>query len=209
MGRWWCGWWQSLQRIKDTVVLYFLTKQLACWSYQTISGLRDIKCQESRPAIESWRELREPLVSNLLLCNNRQQHQSQECCYKCQREPSLYRLKLQIETEDKIKAPAFPLWNHPAKNAISKLSKNGISQTAFIKSHILVLSQRVILRKCYFFLPSPSSLKQHTIFSNKQCLLQDGKLGDKEHHVRWARVPHANTHWPFPRKPLFSKGSRK
>lgn len=181
---------------KESRTLWFFispTKQLACWSYQTISGLRDIKCQESRPAIESWWELREPLVSNVLLYNNRQQHQSRECCYKCQRKPSLHRLKLQIETEDQIKAPASLFWNHPAKNAISELSKDGISQKAFMKSHILVLSQRLILRKCYFFLPSPSRLRQHPIFSNKQCLLQDSKLGDKEHRVCWARAPHANT----------------
>lgn len=67
----------------------------------------------------------------------------------------VYRLKLQIKTEDQIKALVFPFWNHPPKNAISELSKNRISQTAFIKFHILVLSPRLILRKCYFFLPFP------------------------------------------------------
>lgn len=96
----------------------------------------------------------EPLVSNVLLYN-RQQHQSQKCSYKNVKEKPfpVYRLKLQIKTEDQIKASSVPFWNHPAKNAISELSKNRISQTAFIKFHILVLSQRLILRKCYFFLP--------------------------------------------------------
>ena len=77
---------------------------------------------------------------------------------------SVYRLKLQIKTEDQIKALVFPFWNHPAKNAISELSKNRISQTAFIKFHILVLSQRLILRKCYFFLPFPFKVEAASSF---------------------------------------------
>lgn len=76
----------------------------------------------------------------------------------------VYRLKLQIKTEDQIKALVFPFWNHPAKNAISELSKNRISQTAFIKFHILVLSQRLILRKCYFFLPFPFKVEAASSF---------------------------------------------
>lgn len=155
MGDWWCRWWQSLGRIKDTAALYFSPKQLACWSYQTISGLRDIKCQESRLAIESWWELREPLVSNVLLYNNRRSINLRNAATNVKKTFPVYRLKLQIKTEDQIKALVFCFWNHPAKNAISELSKNRISQTAFIKFHILVLSQRLILRKCYFFLPFP------------------------------------------------------
>lgn len=124
----------------------------------------------------------------------------------------VYRLKLQIKTEDQIKALVFPFWNHPAKNAISELSKNRISQTAFIKFHILVLSQKLILRKCYFFLPSPFKVEAASylfFLTNHVCYFRTVSLEANSTVFCRAREPRTNVHLPFPRKPPSSKGSGK
>lgn len=113
----------------------------------------------------------------------------------------VYRLKLQIKTEDQIKALVFPFWNHPAKNAISELSKNRISQTAFIKFHILVLSQRLILRKCYFFLPSPFKVEAASYLLTNNVHFRTASLEANSTVFCRAREPRAEAHLPSPRKP--------